>query len=113
MVEKEDVSRARQLVGESMRQVGLDPETAKYDADVIETGTSQSQHERIQTLTAIVTDLSDEGSAGAPFNLVVEEATTIGMSDSAARETIQKLRNQGQVYSPATSEHGDELRVTK
>lgn len=113
-VEAEDVSRARQLVGESMRQVGLDPETGEYDADVIETGTSQSQHERMQTVTSIIAAQSAEGSSGAPIELVVEEATTAAnLSESATREAIQKLRDQGQVYAPTSSEHGEELRVTK
>lgn len=113
-VEKEDVSRARKLVGESMRQVGLDPETGEYDADVIETGTSKSQHERLRRVTNIIAAQASEGDSGAPIELVVEEAmTAANLSESATREAIQKLRDQGQVYAPASSEHGEELRVTK
>jgi replicative DNA helicase Mcm len=62
MVEnEEDVFRARQLVGESMRQVGVDPETGEYDADVVETGTSHSQHERIHSMTSIISECEVKG----------------------------------------------------
>lgn len=103
-VENEDVSRARPLVGESMRQVGLDPETGEYDADVIETETSKSQHDRIQVLTDLISDLELNGDVGASIEAIIEEATSAGIDESTARDTLQKLRNQGQVYSPATDE---------
>jgi replicative DNA helicase Mcm len=103
-VETEDVSRARNLVGESMRQVGLDPETGEYDADVVETGTSHSQHERIQSLLSIISESEVKGNVGAPIDVIIDEATAVDITASKARETLQKLRDQGKVYSPATDE---------
>lgn len=45
-VELEDAKRAIQLVTESMKQVGFDPETGQFDADIVDTGQSKSQKKR-------------------------------------------------------------------
>lgn len=112
-VEEQDINRARELVGESMRQVGMDPETGDFDADLVETGTSKAQHDRIQILTALVEELSDEGTAGAPTELVVEKAATKGIAESKAWKTIEKLRTEGKVYSPGASGEGEELVLVR
>jgi replicative DNA helicase Mcm len=87
-----------------MRQVGLDPETGEYDADVVETGTSHSQHERINSMMSIISESEVKGNVGAPIDVIIDEATSAGIAASKARETLQKLRDQGKVYSPATDE---------
>ncbi|SNZ18370.1 replicative DNA helicase Mcm, partial [Natronoarchaeum philippinense] len=55
-VKKEDVDRALKLVRKSMQQVGIDPETGEFDADVVETGQSKSQRDRRKRVLAILDD---------------------------------------------------------
>lgn len=106
-VEMEDVNRACELVRESMQQVGVDPETGEYDADVIETGTSQTQHDRIDVIKAIIEDVIDDpdtSGVGAPIDVVRESAVTSGISESKFNHTIEKLKDEGSIYEPQESE---------
>lgn len=53
-VTKEDVDWALSLVQKSMEQVGIDPETGKFDVDVIEMGQSKSQRNCRKQVLAII-----------------------------------------------------------
>jgi len=58
----------------ALRQVGVDPETGELDADVIETGTSKSQRDRIKNIKTIIQELEQEYETGAPMEVVIDEA---------------------------------------
>ncbi|WP_330633699.1 minichromosome maintenance protein MCM [Halocatena halophila] len=105
-VEMEDVRRACELVGESMRQVGVDPETGEFDADVVETGASQTQKDRIVSVKTLIKELTEEGSGqvGAPIEDVINRASDAGVAQSKVEHTIERLRNQGDVYEPQDGE---------
>lgn len=106
-VEMDDVNRACELVHESMQQVGVDPETDEYDVDIVETGTSQSQHERIESIKATISAIVDEpgvGSVGAPIEEIRESAVATGISESKVDHTIEKLKDKGEVYEPEDGE---------
>jgi replicative DNA helicase Mcm len=106
-VEKEDAERILEIVRDSMKDIGMDPETGEFDADVIETGTSKSQRDRIKNIKGIISELEDEYEEGAPVEEVLARAETIGMERSKAEHEIEKLRRQGDVYEPST----DHLRT--
>jgi replicative DNA helicase Mcm len=97
-VSKADVERALRLVKQSMRQVGIDPETDQFDADVVETGQSKSQRDRIKNLKGIITELEGDHAAGAPIEDVKERADAIGMSEQKVEQEIQKLKDKGDAY---------------
>jgi len=103
-VSKADVERALRLVKQSMRQVGMDPETDQFDADVIETGQSKTQRDRIKNLKGIITELEGEHAAGAPIEDVKERADAIGMSEQKVEQEIQKLKDKGDAYE-AKADH--------
>jgi replicative DNA helicase Mcm len=106
-VEPEDADRAIEVVRKCLEDIGVDPETGEFDADVIETGTSKSQRDRIKNIKGIIQELEAEYDDGAPVEAVIERAGEIGMNESKAEHEIQKLKNKGDIYEPST----DHLRT--
>jgi len=104
----EDAQRVIEIVRSSMEDIGVDPETGELDADVIESGTSKSQRDRIKNIKHLIDELESEYDEGAPIDVVVERAEEIGMDESKAEHEIEKLKQKGEVYEPRT----DHLRTT-
>lgn len=107
-VEHRDVERAKKLVTRSMTDVGMDPETGEFDVDIVETGSSQSQKERVKSVKSIVSELASEYDEGAPRSVVIERAVEQGCGESEVEFTIEKLKDKGEVYEPQS----DILRTT-
>lgn len=100
-VEMEDIERARRLVGRSLRDVGIDPESDQLDADIIETGSSNSQRDRIKKLEEFIKEMEDETDGrGAPIDELIELMNDIGYSARQVRGSIDTLKNKGKVYHP-------------
>jgi len=97
-VSKGDVERALRLVKQSMRQVGMDPETDQFDADVIETGHSKTQRDRIKNLKGLIRDLEGEHDAGAPIEKIKDNADAVGMDAEKVDEEIQNFKDHGDAY---------------
>jgi replicative DNA helicase Mcm len=106
-VEKSDAERVIDIVRSSLEDVGVDPETGELDADIIESGTSKSQRDRIRNIKALISDVEEEYDEGAPREEVLERAEEMGMERSKAEHEIEKLRQKGDVYEPQT----DHLRT--
>ncbi|WP_254272734.1 minichromosome maintenance protein MCM [Haloarcula marina] len=107
-VDESDAERAVDIARYCMEQIGVDPETGEFDADVVETGTSKSQRDRIQNIRGIIADIENEYDEGAPIDVVVERAEEVGIDESKAEHEIEKLKQKGEVYEPRT----DHLRTT-
>jgi len=107
-VEIEDVKRATRLYGRYMTDVGMDPESGQVDADVVETGLSKSQHDRVRNILDIVERVASEYETGAPVDVVVERAQENGISEEKARHEIDKQCGKGELYEPQP----DHLRTT-
>ncbi|MBS3760584.1 MAG: helix-turn-helix domain-containing protein [Halodesulfurarchaeum sp.] len=107
-VETEDAERALDIVDTTLKEIGMDPETGQYDADVIETGQSKSQRDRIRSIKELISEIEAEFDEGAPIDEVLARAEEIDMDRSKAEHEIDKLKQQGEVYEP-TTEH---LRTT-
>lgn len=100
-----DAKRAAKIHQEYLEDVGIDPETGEYDADVIETGTSQSQRDRIRNIKGIIAEVEEEYSAqGAPIEEVKETAEVTGIDPDKVEYTIDKLADQGHIYYPSPSQ---------
>lgn len=94
-----DVERAISLIRSCLEDIGIDPETGNYDADIVETGQATSQRKRIETVKSVIRSLQDEHRRGAPIEEVVltcEEAQE--MERSKVEATIEKLKREGQAY---------------
>ncbi|TKX75997.1 minichromosome maintenance protein MCM [Halorubrum sp. GN11_10-6_MGM] len=99
-VEREDADRATDIVESCLKDIGVDPETGQFDADVVETGTSKSQRDRIKNIKALIADIEEEYEDGAPVDEVLDRAGEVGMDPGKAEGEIEKLRTKGEVYEP-------------
>jgi len=99
-VEREDADRATDIVESCLKDIGVDPETGQFDADVVETGTSKSQRDRIKNIKGLIADIEEEYQEGAPVDEVLDRAGEIGMDPGKAEQEIEKLRTRGEVYEP-------------
>jgi len=97
-IEQRHVEIATTLVGQSMQDVGKDPETGELDADVKETGRSKSQQNRKEAVVKTIDDLQAEhDDAQAPVEAVVEE---LDYDASQIEHDIEKLKEQGELIEP-------------
>ena len=99
-VEREDADRATNIIESCLKDIGVDPETGQFDADVVETGTSKSQRDRIKNIKGLIADIEEEYEEGAPVDEVLDRAGEIGMDPGKAESEIEKLRTKGEVYEP-------------
>ncbi|RQG89149.1 AAA family ATPase [Natrarchaeobius halalkaliphilus] len=107
-VEQEDAERVIEIVRSCLQDIGVDPETGEFDADIVEAGTSKSQRDRIKNLKGLISEIESEYDEGAPVDIVLERAQEVGMDQSKAEHEIEKLKQKGEVYEPST----DSLRTT-
>ena len=108
-VEREDAVRVTEIVESCLRDIGMDPETGNFDADIVETGTSKNQRDRIKNLKELISNLEDEYDEGAPVSEVISRAMSdLGLDESKAEKEIEKLKRQGELYEPRS----DYLRAT-
>jgi replicative DNA helicase Mcm len=101
-IEQHHVDIATDLVGQSMQDIGKDPETGELDADVHETGTSKSQRDRASTIRELIQEVADEHEDGAPVGTVIERAEEIGIDASKVEHEIEKLKQNGEAVEPVT-----------
>ena len=96
-VEKQDIERAKRLIGRSMSDVGMDPD-GQLDADVIETGTPKSQRDRMKWLKTHIQSL--EGADPVPQETIIENAAEQGIGENTVLHNLEKLKQKGEIYEP-------------
>jgi len=106
-VERQDAERVIEIVRSCLQDIGVDPETGEFDADVIETGTSKSQRDRIKSIKDVIetVDAEYDEEAGAPIDAIVERAEAEGIDESKVMDQIEQLRRKGDLYSPTTDQY--------
>lgn len=95
-VEMADVDRARRLVGRSMKDVGIDPDSGQLDVDVIETGAAMSQTERMEWLYEYIR--RNEGEDPVAYEDVSEAAFDTGFAENVFEWSLKKLKEEGRIY---------------
>jgi len=106
----EDAKRAIAIIDQYLRRVGMDRETGKFDIDIIATGFSHSQHERMRSIIDLIKRLCNESSDGnAARSDIISEAEISGMESRKVEEALDRLKRNGQIYEPM---HG-KYRVTE
>ncbi|CCQ36450.1 ATP-dependent DNA helicase MCM (intein-containing) [Natronomonas moolapensis 8.8.11] len=106
-VDSGDAERVIEIVRSCLQDIGVDPETGEFDADVVETGQSKTQRDRIKNVKSLIAEIESEYDEGAPIETILDRAEEVGMERSQAEHEIEKLRRQGDVYEPTT----DHLRT--
>ena len=106
-VTRADADRVIDIVRSCLQDIGVDPETGEFDADVIETGTSKSQRDRIKSIKDVIeaVDAEYEGEAGAPIDAIIDRAEAEGIEEEKVMDQIEGLRRKGDVYSPSTDQY--------
>ena len=107
-VTQEDADRVIEIVRSSLQNIGVDPETGQFDADVVETGTSTSQRKRIQEIKDLISEMESEYDDGVPVEAILDRADEVDLDRRKAEAEIEKLKRKGEVYEPST----DHVRTT-
>jgi len=107
-IEEEDIQRAKRLVGESLQDYGMN-EDGEFDADIVESNTSQPQRERIKNVQAVIREMQAGKAGGVPYEDIFEKLEEQGISQEKAQHEIEKLKKKGDAYEPKTNK---EVRVT-
>lgn len=97
----EDANRAINLYRESLKQMGIEDEAGKPDIDMLMTGHSRSQHDKLQRVMKIIDDLEEEYGEGAPIKQVKEEARAEGIEKNFVEQMIKREKRNGRLYSPS------------
>jgi len=102
IVTLEDAKRTIRIVMNCLKNVGVDPDTGALDADILASGTSMSQRNKIKTLRDIIKKVSEKHpGAKAPLEEVYTVAESEhGIDRSHAEENIKKMKQRGDLLSP-------------
>jgi replicative DNA helicase Mcm len=100
----DDADRAIRIIEASLRSVGIDRETGKLDIDVIATGVSHSQHDRMRTIQDILRTLAKESDKGyAREEDILAEANRRGIPPPDTLKALETLRRNNSVYAKGGS----------
>jgi len=76
-------------------------ETEEFDIEVIESGTSQPQRDRIKGIKEAIEEAEDEDTGKSYIDDIITVACEKGgMSEEKAREELENLRHRGEVIQP-------------
>jgi replicative DNA helicase Mcm len=102
IVTLDDAKRTVRITMNCLKNVGVDPETGALDADIIASGTSMSQRNKIKILKDIIKKVSERHPGGkAPLEEVYAEAeNNHGIDRTHAEENIKKMKQRGDLLSP-------------
>ncbi|RLM53172.1 AAA family ATPase [Halobellus sp. Atlit-31R] len=100
VIEEEDVERAQELIGTSLREFGVNEE-GQLDADTVETGVSKPQKERIEGLRDLIVELQPDSGPLMMGTLVNEAEDQMGLSKEVTRNTVEKMLQKGEIYEPS------------
>jgi len=102
----EDAQRAISIIDQYLRRVSLDRETGKFDIDIIATGISHTQQERMRTVIDIIKRICEESKDGNAARAdVIREAEMAGIEASKAEEILERLKRNGQIYEPVIGKY--------
>jgi replicative DNA helicase Mcm len=97
----DDAKRAIYIIDQYLRRVGMDRETGKFDIDIIATGISHSQHDRMRSIMDIIQRLGSESKDGnAARGDVIREAEIEGLESIKVEDVLERLKRNGQIYEP-------------
>jgi replicative DNA helicase Mcm len=96
----EDTQAIVRLFTISMQEVGIDTETGKMDIDILMTGKSRNQNDRMQIILSTVKDMERQVDVVEETELIKAVSTKVEVSESDARSLIQQMLKEGLLYQP-------------
>lgn len=102
IVTLDDAKRTIRITMNCLKNVGVDPETGALDADILASGTSMSQRNKIKILKDIIKKVSEKYPGGkAPLEEVYAVAESeYGIDRNQAEDNIRKMKQRGDLLSP-------------
>ena len=98
VVTEDDVNLAKELLLYSLKEVGINPETNRLDIDIIMSGISSTQRQKLSKVLDIIKDLQKDFPDGVPLNEILNESKKYNLEEEKVRETIEKLLKEGYIY---------------
>lgn len=96
----EDAKRSIELVHYCLSQIGLDPETGKFDIDRISSGVTATERGGISVVKEIINDIISKVGKTIPVEDVIIEASSKGIKEEKVMEIIEKLQRSGDIFEP-------------
>jgi replicative DNA helicase Mcm len=98
IVTEDDVNLAKEILLYSLKEVGINPETNKLDIDIIMSGISSTQRQKLSKILDIIKDLQKDFPEGVPLNEILNESKKYNIEEEKVKETIEKLLKEGYIY---------------
>jgi replicative DNA helicase Mcm len=108
-VQERDAKVAVDIMNYVMKAIMTDQETGRIDVDIISTGRSQSEREKIIQVMDIIKELSSQYDA-VEVEMIVQEAKGQNIEEGKTRRVIDELMRNGEIYFP---KHGFVKVVTR
>lgn len=99
-VTRKDARRAIALLEYCLGQVAKDMETGQIDIDLIGSGISAKQRNKITVVKDIISDLENKIGKTIPINDLIEAASKQGLAGEDVDEVIEKLKRSGDLFEP-------------
>ena len=95
----DDAKKAIELLHYTLGQIGLDPDTGKFDIDRITTGVTASQRNHIAIVREVIDTLAQSGDL-IPEEDIVRECEMKGLEETKTEEVLMKLKRSGDIFAP-------------
>jgi len=92
----EDAQRAIQIMQNFLKRVAM-TEGGKLDVDLVQSGVSHSQRERLDIVMRVMRELQDRPEGSFSVEEYLEAADRAGVPPPRAEALLQTLRNQGEI----------------
>ncbi|MHA2358978.1 MAG: minichromosome maintenance protein MCM [Candidatus Thorarchaeota archaeon] len=99
-VNKEDARAAVRLMEESLRMVAMDRITGRIDIDRQVSRMSAEQRSSSDIIIKALRDMEAEGTSTVNIDALIQRTVSMGLSRERAEKVIEKLLNDGILYSP-------------
>ncbi len=100
VVTVEDAERAIKIVEYYLTKVGMERELEAFNIDLITTGITKTQKDKMKILTEIIRDICDETGSSAPLEEIISRAENEGMDRDTVEKLINKMRREGIIFEP-------------
>ncbi|HYB79845.1 MAG TPA: minichromosome maintenance protein MCM [Thermoplasmata archaeon] len=98
-VELEDAERAIHVMQSFLRRVSM-TEEGKIDIDLVQTGVSHSQRERMDIALRLMRELQEQANGTFTLEQYHEAAEKAHITRTQADSILQTMRNQGEIIEP-------------
>ncbi|HHO57080.1 MAG TPA: minichromosome maintenance protein MCM, partial [Thermoplasmatales archaeon] len=100
IVTVEDADRAIGIVEYYMTKVGMEHELGTFNIDLINTGITKTQKDRMKIVSEIIKEVCNEIKDAAPIEEIISRAEGKGLEEDEIRKVIEKMRREGIIFEP-------------